>query len=474
MKLYSLYYYIIFYLALLISSNIFSEDNLDLPPKIKQVKPIHLQNYKSFTLQNGLKVYIIENHKLPTVSFFMYLNYLPNLEPNKSGLGEITAKLIKQGARKKTKYEIDEELDFMGTDLNIDNNVVFANSLSKYSEKTLEIISDILLSPNFDENEFLKIKEEMILKIQSEKNNPESIIANVSKKLLYGNSHLYGEVPTENTINKITLNDCIKYHQTYFRPNITHLAIMGDINLEEGKRLTEKYLNSWKQKKIPSKHKRHLIKNRKTEIYLMNRNESVQSVIRITHNINFPQNDKNIHSAMVMNTILGGGMFRLYQNLREKKGYTYGVYSSLHPDKLVGNFSVDFSTENSSTHKSIKEVFWELNRIRRLEVEKKELQLAKNYLIGQFSLSLENPETIALFAIRSAIYHLPPDYFQTYIEKINQVSIKDVKKAAQKYIDPSNSNIIIVGRKKDLLRKLKSLKKYKVLEINDQGKIKKG
>lgn len=452
-----------------------AEDNLGLPPKSTSIKPIQLPEYKSFTLENGLQVYLIENHKLPTVSFFLYLDYLGEVEKAKYGLGEFTASLIKQGAKKRTKFEIDEELDFMGSELGVQSNFIFANSLIRYSEKTLEILSDIVMYPNFEEAEFARTKEEMLAKIKSDQSKPDSTIENIAKHLLYPHNHPYREVPTEKTIHSIKLSDCKNYHKKYYRSNIAHLAIIGSINLEEAKRLAKKYFSSWEKQKLPKTKKYYPSKSKKTKIYLFDRKDSTQSVVKVTHNIYLPPGDKNIHSATVMNTILGGGIFRLYQNLREKHGYTYGVYSSFHPDKLTGNFSIDLSTENSVTSNSIQEIVWELNRIRKYEVTEKELQLAKNYLIGQFSLSLENPETIALFAIKSSIYHLPPNYFQSYIEKINHVSKKDVLKVAQKYIKPQRMYILIVGNKKELIRKLKKIRNLEVLEINQRGeKIKKG
>ena len=191
----------------------------------------------------------------------------------------------------------------------------------------------------------------------------------------------------------------------------------------------------------------------------------MQSVIKVSHNIDLKPGQKEIYSAVVMNTLLGGGTFRLYQNLREKHGLTYGVYSSLRPDKWIGNFSIDLSTESSLTGKSIEQILYEMNRIRREKVKNEELQLVKNYLTGQFSLSLENPSTIALFGIKTALYNLPSDYYEKYLEGIQSVTEEDVLQAANRYITPDQTHIIIVGKKKDLKKSLKSLKKIKTLEV---------
>lgn len=442
------------------------EENLNLPPKPTFLKAVKLAKYQTFSLKNGLKIYFMEDHKLPTVSYFLYLDYFPTLEKNKSGLGEITTRLMKQGAGKRDKAKIDEELDFMGTDFSIEDNLIYASSLKKYASQSLEIFSDIIKSPKFEESELAKVKEEMLSEIQSEKQNPNSLLSNVAKSILYPNSHPYSEIPTEKTVEKITIKDCSSYHKIYFKPNIAHLAITGDITLDDAKLLVEAHFSNWQPGEVPQFKSPKLLSQRKTRIYLMDRPDSVQSVIRVTNNINLKSGDNDLYSAVVMNTLLGGGTFRLYQNLREKNGFTYGVYSSLRPDRWIGNFSIDLSTESSLTQKSIQAILFELNRIRNEKVSSEELQLVKNYLTGQFSLSLENPSTIALFGIKTSLYKLPEDYFEKYLERIQKVSKEDVLLAANKYISPEKTNIIIVGKKKELKKGLKVFKKFKIVEIS--------
>ncbi len=448
-------------------SNILSaeEVNINLPPVPFAQKKMRLPSYQTFSLKNGLKVYLIEDHKLPMISYFLYLDYFPPLQKKKAGLGKFTTKLMKQGTANKTKLQIDEELDFMGVDFSIDDNLIFASSLKKYANQSLEIFSDIVKLPKFDMNEFIKVKEEMLSDIQSEKQDPSVQADNIAKSLLYPVAHPYSETATEKTVKQITIDDCKKYHAAYFKPNISHLAIMGDISLEDAKLLAETHFGNWQSAEIPIFKSPKLINPKKSKIYLMDRPDSVQSVIKISHNVELKPGEKDIYSAIVMNTLLGGGTFRLYQNLREKHGYTYGVYSSLRPDKFIGNFSVDLNTETSLTSKSIKEVFNELERIRKEKVSPEELQLVKNYLSGQFSLSLENPSTVALFGIKTSLYNLPVDYFEKYLAGIASVSGEDVLHAANKYILLDKTHIIIVGKKKILNKNLKSLKKFKIVEI---------
>ncbi len=454
---------LLFVIPIFISAD---EENINLPPKPTSLKAIKLPKYQTFSLKNGLKVYLMEDHKLPTISYFLYLDYLPSLEKNKSGLGEITTRLMKQGAGNRDKAKLDEELDFMGTDFSIEDNLIYASSLKKYASQSLEIFSDTIKSPKFDEAELAKVKEEMLSEIQSEKQNPNSLVSNLAKSILYPNSHPYSEIPTEKTVRKITIQDCSRYHKIYFKPNISHLAITGDIALDDAKLLVETHFSNWQPGEVLRFKSPKLLRQRKTRIYLTDRPDSVQSVIRVTNNINLKSGDNDLYSAVVMNTLLGGGTFRLYQNLREKNGFTYGVYSSLRPDRWIGNFSIDLSTESSLTQKSIQAILFEINRIRTEKVRSEELQLVKNYLTGQFSLSLENPSTIALFGIKTSIYKLPEDYFEKYLEKIQRVSKEDVLLAANKYISPDKTNIIIVGKKKDLRKGLKTFKKFKIVEIN--------
>lgn len=443
------------------------ENNLNLPPKPLELSPSKITAYKTFKLANGLTVFLIEDHKLPTLSYVLYIDFVSKIKKNKAGLGEFTTRLMKQGAGKRSKEKLDEELDFMGTELSVENNLIYVNSLSKYAKESLEIFSDVVQNPEFNPNEFTRIKNEIIADLKTNHLDPNNQANELMKTLLYPESHPYREIPTEKTINQIKLEDCKSYHSKFFRPGNSYLAIIGDVKFDEAKKMVEKSFGAWANKKVNELKIPPSPKEEETKIYLLDRETSVQSVIKISRNIDLRPGDKNIYSAVVMNTILGGGTFRLYQNLREKNGYTYGVYSSLRPDKLAGTFSIDLSTKNSVTDKSIEEIFAELKRIREVNVEEEELQLVKNYLAGQFSLSLENPVTIALFAIKTSLYHLPENYFDQYVQNIRKVSAEDVRKAANRYLPTDKMKIVVVGKKKEIEKNLESLKNFKTVEVKD-------
>ncbi|HNN82379.1 MAG TPA: insulinase family protein, partial [Leptospiraceae bacterium] len=219
------------FLSFFSSNSIFSEeDNLNIPPKALPLSPIRISSYQTFKLENGLTVFLIEDHKLPTVSFVLYFDFLTKIKKTKYGLGELTTRLMKEGAGKRSKQQLDEELDFMGTDLVIQNNLIYASGLEKYSKESLEILSDIVKSPAFDKNEFQKIKEEIIAEIKSNKLDPNSEANNLMKTLLYPENHPYREIPSEESMQNIKIEDCKAYHNKFFKPGNSYLAIIGDIS----------------------------------------------------------------------------------------------------------------------------------------------------------------------------------------------------------------------------------------------------
>ena len=426
-------------------------------PDAGPAREIKLGEYTSFDLDNGLKVIVVENHKIPRVSYQLSLNNDPIVEGDQAGYVSMAGNLMSTGTTNKTKAEIDEAVDFIGASLNTSGGGVFASSLKKHSDKLLEIMTDVLYNPSFPVEEFEKMKTQTLSGLANVKTNPDAMVGNVSSVLNYGKDHPYGEVQNESHVKNMTIEKCKSYYNDYFKPNNAYLVIVGDITPEEAKADAEKYFGSWESGDIPENTYKAPVPPTGTNVAFANKDGAVQSVIRITYPVDLKPGADDLVKARVMNNILGGGIFsgRLMQNLREDKAYTYGARSALSSDELVGNFRAFASVRNEVTDSSVIQFLYELNRLRDEPVSAEDLQLVKNSMGGSFARSLESPQTIASFARNTYRFNLPKDYYQTYLQRLDAVTIADVQAMAQKYIQPDNCYIVVAGSKDEVAENLK-------------------
>ncbi len=417
---------------------------------------IQLGDYEEFTLPNGLQVIVVENHKLPRVSFQLSMDNDPLLEGDAAGYASMAGAMLTKGTKTRTKAELDEEIDFIGARLSSSDGGIFAASLTKHVPTLLELVSDVVLNPSFPQDELDKMKKQRLSALASSKDDPNDIARNVANVLRYGKDHPYGELVTEGSVEKITLDKCKEYYKTYFRPNVAYLAIVGDIDAEEAKKMVGKYFGAWEKSEVPTYSYKTPEAPSSRKMAFVDKPGAVQSVISVTYPVNLKPGTPEAIKSRVMNQVLGGGVFsgRLMQNLREDKAYTYGARSSLSTDKLIGRFSAGASVRNEVTDSSIVQFMHELNRMLDEDVAADHLQLVKNSMTGSFARSLERPETMARFALNSLRYKLPKDYYATYLEKLNAVTIADVREMARKYIKPDNAYILVVGNKDEVASKL--------------------
>ncbi|MGM9507915.1 M16 family metallopeptidase [Larkinella sp. GY13] len=431
-------------------------------PVIKVGKPV------SFTLANGLKVFVVQNNKLPRVGFSLLFDYLPIREGDKAGYVSIASQLIKTGTKTRTKDQIDEAVDFIGGSLNTSPTGVYAMSLKKHTPKMLEVMSDVVLNPKFTQEELDKLKKQTKSGLASQKDNPAAIATRVSSMLVYGKDHPYGEPDSEETVDRITLEDCRKFYETYYRPNIGYLAVVGDITPEEARPMVEKYFGKWQPGEVPKPSYETPKPPAKTTIALIDRPSSVQSVVYITHPVLLKPYTPESIQASLTNDILGGGggNARLYNNLREKHGYTYGAYSSLTSDRLVGRFRANANVRNAVTDSAVAEFMTELKAIRSSKPTAEELKSTKNTFAGNFIFTLEDPETIANFAINTARYNLPEDFFANYLKNVDAVTEDQVEASAAKLIDPEHAYVVVVGKASEVADKLKRFGDVVYYDVN--------
>ncbi len=425
-------------------------------PEPATPRPINIGEYESFELKNGLKVFIIENHKLPRVSYSLILDREPIMEGDKVGMLSMVGQMMRRGTETRTKEQIDEEIDFIGASLGAGSTSVFASGLSKYNEKILELMTDVAFNPIFPEEELEKIRKQTISNLASNKEDPGAIAANLNSVLVYGKDHPYGEIQTEETTNNISVDDLKAYHAKYFRPNIAYLAIVGDVNPKAIKKLVKTYFGSWEEGDVEMPTYNMPKAPERNMVGIVNRSNAVQSSINITYPVALEIVSEDQIKARVMNQILGGsGSAKLFMNLREDKGYTYGSYSSLSADELVGRFNASASVRNEVTDSSVVQIFYEMDQVKNGNISDEEMKLAKNSISGRFSRSLEQPSTVANFALNTARYNLPADYYATYLQKVQAVSKEDIQAMAQKYLNTENAYINVVGKAGEVAESLK-------------------
>ena len=420
---------------------------------------INLQDAERFDLGNGLKVLVVENHKLPRVSVQLNLDNPPIYEGDKAGVASLTGSLIGKGSKNISMDDFNEEIDFMGATLNFGSQGAFGSSLTKYFPRLLELMADAAINPNFTQEEFDKEKDKLITGLKTDEKSASAIASRLQRALAYGTDHPYGEFVTEETVNNVTLGDVEKFYSNYFVPANAYLVVIGDTNLEEVRKLATEYFTPWIKASPLNIDFSRPADAQYTQVNFVDVPNAVQSEIRVQNLVDLKMKDPDYLSALVANRILGGGgEARLFLNLREDKGYTYGSYSSLGSDKWApARFQATASVRNMVTDSSVVEILGEIDRMIQEPVSEKELEIAKAKYVGNFVLALERPSTVAQYALNILQEDLPEDYYSTYLERINAISREDVQQAAEKYFQVDNSRIVIAGKGSEVLENLEKV-----------------
>lgn len=418
---------------------------------------VSFPDYDLVTTANGMRVIVVENSELPTLAIRLLIDRQPILEKETAGAVDLTGQLMRSGTGKRTKDQLDEEIDEIGASISASGTAVFASGLSRHTEKLMELLADIALKPSFPKDELDKLIMQSQSALKARKSEPDQIVDLLRKKALYGGEHPYGEVETEESVGRVTTARCKEIYTTYFKPNAAIMAIVGDVDKKKVLALVEKYFGAWNKGGIPVPVYPAVKPLPARTVALVDRSSSVQSVMRVGQAVPLLRTSPDVMPVTVMNTILGGGSsFRLFMNLRETHSYTYGAYSTIGPDELVGAFTAATSVRNSVTDSALTEIFHEINRIRDEEVSAVELERAKNALSGGFVRGLETASNVANLAIDVERYDLPKDYYKTYLQRVAAVTAKDVQRVARQYLAPDKMLVAVVGSAKDIKTKLAS------------------
>ncbi len=422
-------------------------------------------DYKQVILPNGLKIFVVENHREPTVTFRLLIKAGDAFDGSRPGLADTTAALLNRGTAKRSAAQFAEETDFLGASVEAgsgaDYTEVSADGLTKDLPKLLDLFADAALHPAFPEAEVAKQKRQALSALVEGKQQPATLASKLRGKLLYGGDHPYGAFPTEESLGGLRRADLVKFHDEYFSPDNATLAIVGDIRADEVVPLVEKAFADWKvaasdttgQSKFPDLPP----PPKGVTVHLVDRPGSVQSNILVCGR-GVERNNHDVPELGVLNSILGGGFSgRLFQNLRERHGYTYGSSSSFASNRVAGIFSASAEVRNVVTVPAIEEIFNEIRRIDEQPVPDPELGMQREYLAGNYLLSLESPMRTAERVQDIDLYKLPVDYFKNYASRVEAVTPENVKMLADKYLDPNTLTVVVVGEAKDIRASLEKI-----------------
>lgn len=445
---------ILFSLSLALCTVAVAQDR-SIKPQAGPAPEIQLGSTESFEMDNGLKVFVVENHKLPKVSLSLQFKYHPELEKDAVGVSSIAGSLLGTKTTTRTKDEIDASVDYIGASIGTSATGIYASSLTKHLPVLMDLFSDVLLNSEFTKEEFDKLITQNISGLASSSDSPDEIASNVRNVMNFGVNHTYGELMTEETLSNITLEDCEAFYHTYISPKGSYLAIVGDITIEQAKELLEKYISSWEAKSYQNATYQNVAAPSQNEVSLVNKAGAVQSVINISYPIDLHPSSDDALKVKVLNNILGGGSSaRLFRNLREDKAYTYGAYSSMSVDELGSYFNASAKVRNEVTDSAIVEFFREINDLRDVKITQEELDGVINNMSGKFAIALENASTVARFAINTDYLGLEPTHYANYLKKLSAITVDDIHEVAQKYLKPNNAHIIVVGDAENLKEKL--------------------
>ena len=429
-------------------------------PKPGPAPKINIKKPETFSLPNGLKVLVVENHKLPRVSYSLTIDNTPYAEGNKKGVDDLTSSLIGNGSTKTAKDLFNEEIDFLGANINFFSSGASASGLSKHAKRIMQLMAEGALMPNFTQDEFDKEKEKLIEGLKTQEKSVTAVAGRVEKVLAYGKEHPYGEYLSEETINNVTLSDIQQNYRTYFVPEHAYLVVVGDVKTKDVKKAVKKLFGTWVKATAPRLSYSNPSNVQYSQINFVDMPNAVQSEITILNTVNLKMTDADFFPVILANQVYGGD-FNSYlnMNLREAHGWTYGARSSIGFDKnMYSEFRANTQVRNAVTDSSVVQALKELKRIRTEKVTDEILNNVKAGYVGKFVMQVEKPATVARYALNIETEGLPADFYENYIKNINAVTPDDVMRVANKYFLEDNARILIVGKGSEVISGLESLK----------------
>ncbi|MGB9667703.1 MAG: M16 family metallopeptidase [Thermosulfidibacteraceae bacterium] len=403
-----------------------------------------------FKLSNGLEVWYIERSVLPFVVFKFVIPAGSLFDPEgKKGLANVVSQMLFEGSKNYSSKDIAEKLDFMGVDYSVsvsrDYATIYFRTLTDYLDDTLKIVADVIQNPTFPQEEFNRVKKEIISDIIKSEEDPGYVASKTFSSKVYGKNHPYGYPVYGNvdSVEAISRDDVINFYREHYKPIGSRLIVVGNISKDNLIKILEKYFSGWNGVSEGIPPEPEIRSESGTFTVLKN---TAQATVIIGHPC-VRRSNPDFIKLVVANQVFGGSGLtsRLFERIREKGGYAYSVYSYVDPTYYTGSFKIVFQTENSRVKSAITEVIEELRRFVKGGVTSEELSMAKSYLIGSFPLKLDTNGKIADYLAFVSFYNLAKDYLVRYPKEIESVTIEDVREVVKKYISSDKITTVIVG-----------------------------
>ena len=446
-------------LLFLLTFTVFAQIDRSQQPQPGPAPVIQLGEPERFTLNNGLTVLIVENNKLPRAAVSLSLDNSPIAEGELAGVSAMTAALLGKGSATIDKDSFNEEVDFMGATINFGSQSASASSLSRYFGRVLELMADAALHPNFTQEEFDKEKDILLDGIKSGEKSVTTAARRVENLLAYGKDHPYGEYVSKESVERVKLADVDAFYKRYFLPNNAYLVIVGDVDAGDLKKQVKKLFGKWKKKNLSTDPIPDVTNVSTTQIDFVNMPNAVQTELTVQNTVSLRKKDADYFPLLIANGILGGGgEARLFLNLREDKGYTYGSYSSMGNNKYTASrFRASASVRNAVVDSAVVELLYEIDRMKKEVVSDEELNRAKAKYVGSFVRAVEQPSTVAAYALEIETEGLPDDFYTTYLESVNNVTKQDIQRVAQKYFLVDQARVVVTGKASEVLDNLEKV-----------------
>lgn len=457
-------------LALLVTT-LHAEIDRTHPPKPGPAPKVSFPDHEERTLSNGLKVFFVQSDREPMITFRMVVKAGSARDDDKSGLARILATMLSRGTETRDAEAFAEEIDFLGARFSAgeSDDAIYglARGLSKYTDEILNLFADAMLHPAFADPELALEKKKLQSALETERKDPSSLASRLRDKLIF-DSHPYAQSPTPESVERIKREDLQEFHSKFFAPNNATLAVVGDFDIETLLPKLETAFGKWKPTDIEPLPEARLAQKKGLSIHLVDRPGSVQSNILVAR-LGVPRNDAHVPELQLLSNTLGGGMTsRLFTNLRETHGWTYGAYSRFKFQKDAGVFYASTEVRNEVTAPAIQETIKELRRISTEAIPDDELENQQQNMIGNFLLSLEEPSVTADRIQTIDLYGLPPDYYKTLPTRLEGVTSEQQLELAKENLGAEDFTIIVVGDAKAIRKDLEKLGKVTVYNTDLQ------
>ena len=421
-------------------------------PVSNDVLKVKLPKPQEADLPNGLHLMVLEDHKLPRVSFQMMIPGAGGYydAPSMTGLSNYTAQMMREGTKTRTSQQISQALETMAATLFVTGSVagpsagMSGGALSEHFADVFDLGADILLNPSFPAEEWDRLKTRAKAGLIQQRTQPGFLATEMFSKVIYGDHPASRNSATPASLDAITRDAMVEAHRTRFVPDHAVIAFAGDITLADARKLVETKLGAWKKSGAAKPEVTNPPAAPAAKVYLVTRPSSVQTNL-IVGGQSMTRTDPDYITLTVANRVLGGAMGRLFRHLREEKGYTYGVGSGFSATRHTGSWQASTAVRTDVTDPALTDLLNDIASMRDTPVPADELMDAKRAIVAGFALSLQTPEQVLNYYLDSWTYALPKDYWDTYPANVMAVTAAQAQAAARKYWDPSRLNIVAVG-----------------------------